>query len=529
MTFQALHDLNSGTVTKNSFTLMSNGTNVEKCTTKDLISVALGNSSDLEFNNLDSLSIKDGVIGESNIANNAISASKIQDGAIDLSKVKTDGPSSFPVNVFKRKTICLHVGNYYRNSGYQKASDSLNYNSSIQRYEARSEVIVNSTDDESMNLVWGDIHSDSTEVHVVEPFATLSAAARFAQYNYGPNLNAIFLIHGHVCAVGEYDINLNKRIAQVDRWSGFNNIAITAGSAPGYTMSDSHYVNYFSSSTYGKLAARIDWDHTVKNGATDREKTFAFDFSGPNVVLSGVNFVFSAPTGQNVSLVQNRFQRGEHYINGVRMASLGDIDDFIPYFGLNSSSLYFGDADMPDTANEFVFKENGTLFKIQSGSQIRYGKNSDNNDILIEAYASSANIKFCRLIEGSTFDIGSQNTEVYYKSSSSLNNNHPAVTLQFGLNRFLSDMGSSYYIGGKASSGFQFEFINSDADLMYESGSSISDAANRKNYTSASAVSESLYSKATKITNTTYRERITSSANFMSMPTTRSNDPYSDQ
>ena len=75
------------------------------------------------------------------------------------------------------------------------------------------------------------------------------------------------------------------------------------------------------------LPQRIDWDQDIKNTARPRERTIAFDFSGVNLSIAGINFVFNSTN--NFSSVQNIFSGGEHYISGVRMASLGDIDDFI--------------------------------------------------------------------------------------------------------------------------------------------------------------------------------------------------------
>ena len=338
----------------------------------------------------------------------------------------------------------MHIGNYYRGGTPYKANDSINFNTSTNRYDNRTESVVSSIDNESMNDVWLDLHTDTTEVHIIEPFATLSAAARFAQYNYGPNLNAIFLIHGHVAAVGAYDLDTNKRISQVIRWTAFDNIAIIAGSSPKNTDSDSHYANYFSSSAIGALAARIDWDQDIKNTARPRERTIAFDFSGVNLSIAGINFVFNSTN----NFLRKIFFRRRDYISGVRMASLGDIDDFIPYYINSNAKVVFGDPDVSSSANEFSFKEDGTLFKLKDNSSIRYAKNSDDTDILIDTYKTNANIRFCHLIESSTFDMGDKNTDIFFETSSNLNTNITPVILQNGQNRFLTHMQSQYYMGG---------------------------------------------------------------------------------
>lgn len=528
MSFKPLHNLDDGIVTRNSFVPISDGTDVQKCTTQQLISTALGTGSDLEFNASNLLSIKSGAIDSSKIANGAITGDKIQNGGVDLSKIKTEGESSLPVNILKRKTICLHVGNYYRNNTPYKANDSINFNTSINRYEGRTESVVSSIDDESMNDVWLDLHTDTTEVHIIEPFATLSAAARFAQYNYGPNLNAVFLIHGHVAAVGSYDLDINKRISQVIRWTAFDNIAIIAGSSPKNTDPDSHYANYFSSSAIGALAARIDWDQDTKHAARPRERTIAFDFSGVNLSIAGINFVFNSTF--NFSSVQNIFSGGKHYVSGVRMASLGDIDDFTPYYINSNAKAVFGDPDVPSSANEFSFKEDGTLFKLKDNSSIRYAKNSDNTDILINTYKTNANIRFCHLIESSTFDMGDKNTEIYFETSSNVNTNITPVILQNGQNRFLTDMQSQYYMGGGPGGlGTYADFIDTDYDLLYQSGSSMSDSSNRKNYSDIKTHPTSIYKRATSIANTSYRERIISDTEFIYAPSTRTANPYSDQ
>ena len=88
---------------------ISDGTDVQKCTTQQLISTALGTGSDLEFNASNFLSIKGGSIDSSKIAAGAVTADKIEDGGIDLTKIKTEGESSFPISTLRRKTICLHI------------------------------------------------------------------------------------------------------------------------------------------------------------------------------------------------------------------------------------------------------------------------------------------------------------------------------------------------------------------------------------------------------------------------------------
>ena len=91
MTFKPLHNLDNGLVTRNSFVPISDGADVQKCTTQQLISTALGAGSDLEFNSSNLLSIKGGAIDSSKIADGAITGDKIQDGGVDLSKIKTEG------------------------------------------------------------------------------------------------------------------------------------------------------------------------------------------------------------------------------------------------------------------------------------------------------------------------------------------------------------------------------------------------------------------------------------------------------
>ena len=203
----------------------------------------------------------------------------------------------------------------------------------------------------------------------------------------------------------------------------------------------------------------------------------------------------------------------------------------LSYYINSNAKVVFGDPDVSSSANEFSFKEDGTLFKLKDNSSIRYAKNSDDTDILIDTYKTNANIRFCHLIESSTFDMGDKNTDIFFfETSSNLNTNITPVILQNGQNRFLTNMQSQYYMGGGPGSiGAYADFIDTDYDLLYESGSSMSDYSNRKNYSDIKTHPTSIYTRATSISDTSYRERITSSTSFISAPSTRAANPYPDQ
>ena len=97
---------------------------------------------------------------------------------------------------------------------------------------------------------------------VIEPFATVAAAARYALQNYGTNINVAFLIHGHVAAYGTYDQNAHS-YKDIGNFDSFSKIAII-GAAPGsYSGSDSHYTTF---SRNGDTPGRIDFDQAPRAG-----------------------------------------------------------------------------------------------------------------------------------------------------------------------------------------------------------------------------------------------------------------------
>ena len=527
MSFKPLHEIDSGTVTRLSFVPISDGLSVEKCTTQELISTALGNTSDLEYSSNNFLVVKDGAIDSAKLSADAVTADKIKDGEIDLSKIKTEGEGSIPVNHLKRKTLCLHVGNYYRDGSKILADDSYNYDDLFNRYNARTEKIVDQSDTDNLSYAWNGTHADSSEVHIVESFSTISAAARFAYNNYGPNLNVLFLIHGHVSAFGSYDLDTNKKIREVSSWQNFENVAIVSGSPPDYDSSDSHIMNFMDDAT---TLARVDWDQDAKNAGSALERELAFSFNGPNVMFSGIHFVFSSSI--NFANISNKFRGGSHQINGVKMTSLGDIDHFTSYFVERSSVMQFGSSGYDDICNEFRFREDGSLFKISDRSTIYYATDSTNNDILISAYSNGAEIVFGHLIQGSTLDIGKNNTEVYIKNGDNLNTSIEPIILENGRNTLLTDFSSDYYLSGGTTF---FKQVNSDSDLYYENGAgNISGPSNRKNYSSESSQTNSILSRhnssSYKSSKTSLNaSRLAGETNFKSAPSARSANPYSDQ
>ena len=532
-----------GAVNHDHFVVITNGASphaAEKCTTKQLIEASLGNSSSIEFNSNNTLSIKPGAVDSLEIASGAITLEKIPNGIIDLTKLKTSGSNSIPINSLKRRTLCLHVGNYFRNGVKMLSDDSLSYDSSINRYLDRTESVVNSSDPSSLNDAWGGMHKDSTEVHIVEPFATLGAAARFAEYNYGPNINALFLIHGHVSAVGSYDLNVNKRIANVDYWNSFDNVAIISGSPPDYNSADSHYMHYFQD---GNTLARIDWDQDIKSSEQEREKALGLCFSGPNVTIAGLNIVFKSSS--NFPNLSNKFIGGNHYISGVRMMSTGDIDNFTPYNIERSSNMFFGNKDIPNACNEFYFAEDGILFRAHDNSTFYYAKESDNNDILLDGFSHNAEIRFAHLSESSKIDLGSNNAEVLIRSEYNLNESIAPIILENGRNTYVSRFAGSYYLCGGSGAGWWdtathgFQIVNSDFDAFYDNAGSMSGPANRKPYVGAQGLSPSSISNSIlkRHQSSSYKSgmsslnaiRLTGKDAFKLSPSSRASNPYSDQ
>ena len=529
MSFKPLHEIDDGTVTRLSLVPISNGTLVQKCTTQELISTGLGAGSDLEYGVDNLLSIKDGSINSNKLSANAVTADKIKDGEIDLSKIKAEGEGSIPVNFLKRKTICVHVGNYHRGGSKILSDDSYNYDNTlgIDRYNARTEKVINQSDSDSLNYVWNGTHSDSTEVHVVESFSTLSAAARFVSYNYGPNINVIFLIHGHVSAFGSYDLDINKRIIDVSRWQKFKNIAIVSGSPPDYSGADSHIMNFMDD---GTTLARIDWDQDPKSTAQSLEKELAFSFIGPNVMFSGIHFIFNSSS--NFPNVVNKFRGGSHQINGVKMTSLGDIDHFTGYSIERSSVMQFGSINYDDICNEFRFREDGMLFKISDNSTIYYATDSSNNDILISAYSNLAEIVFAHIARSSTLDIGKNNTEIHIKESDSLSDITEPIIMENGRNTFISEFSANYYLSGGNTF---YKKINSSGDLWFENGvGTVIGPSMRRNYISEATQTNSLLSRHNSSSYKSIKaslnaSRLAGETSFKTAPSVRSSNPYSDQ
>lgn len=251
--------------------------------------------------------IATGAVTEAKIAAGAITSTKIAAGAVDTTKLVTTGSTAIDLTQVVAKSLIIHVGNYYDKTGTKLyANDGLAYNSTADTYGGRDLFTVKFSDADHPHG-WGNNHYDINSSHITPPFATLSAASRFAIQNFGAGVSVMFIIHGHVSWINNLDLEgtPSYKVKDVGNWGSFENVCIIGGAPPNKNIAGSHKTTF---SENGVTVGRLDFDKTAMTLTK-----LANWFRGPSVQIEGINFVFkndSTSTNANAADVKLRWSKG---------------------------------------------------------------------------------------------------------------------------------------------------------------------------------------------------------------------------
>lgn len=533
MAFKKIRDLDAssqlpgGSLSKDDLLAAAdvNGSKTVKVTPEEIIGTSLGSGSSLELDSNGKL--------------------KVKEESITTDELASTGQGAISITNIQPKTIVVHVGNYYLNGIKYWASDAYNYNSSTDIYESRNVTTNLFKATEAIGVhAWSFLHYDVDEQVVIEPFATVVAAARYALQNYGTNINVTFMIHGHVAAYGTYDQNAHT-FKDINNFDSFAKVALV-GAAPGsYSGADSEYTNFGRN---GDTPGRIDFDQAPRAGGSGGY-SLAWWFRGPVLRVVGTNQVFhnSSATPSNMEV---RYGIGlNHDIANNRMASVGNISFFNPYAFLEGTIGYFSSGS--NNPNEFYFAKGGRCFDVSATSRLVYSNNGVNHVYIDGADTASHHISLAAVYEGSTMEFKNAGTNVFYRSGKTylqwVAPSYP-IYLAKGFCTFNTHVTGNVFVGesgignDEAANGVGY-YMTRD----YQSGGISTNAAHRKTYASSTSsgaanASGTLYnrydgSSYESSKSTLNAERLCGNDAPISAPTTRTgtggtnstNAPYANQ
>jgi hypothetical protein len=342
--------------------------------------------------------ITDGAVTAAKIATGAITGAKIATGAITSTQLS----SSVSTQLKVAKTVFVHVGNYYKNSTKYWASDLFNYNTTTGRYDAR-ETIVLPYNHSEVPMAWGGYHTDSDAAIITEPFATVTAAARYVIHNHGSGCAIAIIVHGHVSWYGSYDTTGNE-IIDLHQWEAVEKLAICGGRSD--DTSGSHYSTFLSN---GFSSARIDVSHF----STSHIYAPGCWLRGARFLVEGICFTHKHATDARRHL--RGFKVGGegrmfHAATSVRMNALNQNsslnDYFYPWEFGEGGGVYFSSGN--NNPHEFWTQGNMTIFQA-NGAYILYSNNADSNQVYLHNVSSGASIRM--------FECAGK-ADIHYKHSS---------------------------------------------------------------------------------------------------------------
>lgn len=344
--------------------------------------------------------------GKLQIKAGSIKASDIEDAAIGSDKLKTDGANSIDIQNIVRKNVIVHIGNYQRNGTKYWASDLLNFSNGL--YGERTKTVVQFAGNADHPDPFFGYYSAGSSDEIIEPFATVVAAARYVLHNHGAGSSMSILVHGHVVWAGSYDINTNSyTIRDVGNWTPFMNVGITAGINPDNPGNGTDYLNSYANSEGG--AARIDVDHF--NEAWDIPP--GMWFRAPTMYVSGINFVFHSGDSISPAFDGGFGAGGFHEIRGNKMQMVGG-SWFVPY--RMTANFYFSSgAAQPHeihttTADMTVFNIYG------NGVGGTYSNNAYDNGLYLSSGKVNCEASLATISSGANFTF--KHSQVYVRTGS---------------------------------------------------------------------------------------------------------------
>lgn len=517
------------------------------------VRVSLGNVQASVATNANSISTNATNIGSNatNITNiiDGTTAVPIADGAITLNKLDSNISTQLKVS----KTVFVHVGNYYKNSTKYWASDLFNYNTTTGRYDARETTVLPFNDSE-VPIAWGGYHTDSDAAIITEPFATVTAAARYVIHNHGSGCAIAIIVHGHVSWYGSYDTTGNE-IKDLHQWEAVEKLSITGGRSDDTT--GSHYSIFQGN---GFSSARIDVNHT----STSHIYAPGCWMRGARIFIEGICFTHKHATDPRKHL--RGFKIGGegrmfHTATSVRMNALNQNsslnDYFYPWEFGEGGGVYFSSGS--NNPHEFWTQGNMTLFQANN-AYILYSNNANSNQVYLHNVSSGASIRMfecqskgdihykhssVQLKTGTNVPATNINTAGFFHAFNNLNLTRWGSTplyLPGNLQTAVTQLG-----GSSTGTTTQINTANTGGNFNYSEvalGSARTNylATTTPSYYGASYPSNTLYGKFTTQANNSSLSKSTlvgdgSTQNFKSAPTTRTGTggtssasaPYSDQ
>lgn len=353
-------------------------------TAKSFFGSVINNSSTFQLDADGNLEIKPG----------GIKSEDLSDESVSTGKLKTTGTGAIDVQNIVRKNVIIHVGNYQRQGTKYWGSDLLGFGGGM--YGPRITDVVQFAGNSNHPDPYFGYYSSGSSDEVIEPFATVVAGARYCLHNHGSDVSVVFLIHGHVAWSGDYDmITGSYPILDVNNWTPFLNVGITAGIHPDNTGSGSDYLNCYSNGDGG--AARIDVDH----GQAKYSMPPGMWFRAPTMYMSGINFVIH--NCRDTVHVKPDFEGGKgaggfHELRGLKWQLVGG-NRFTPY-RMGSNFYFSSGGNMPHeihTTTADIYP-----FEINRAHGI-YSNNSTSNGLYLSSDKDNCGIIFCSANGAGTF------------------------------------------------------------------------------------------------------------------------------
>jgi hypothetical protein len=449
----------------------------------------------------------------------------------------TEGQYSVDLTQIVAKSLIIHVGNYYDKTGTKLyANDGLAYNSSTDTYGGRNLYTVKFSDSDHP-IGWGNNHYDINSSHIIPPFATLSAAARFAVQNFGAGISVMFIIHGHVSWINNLDLEgfPSYKVKDVGNWAAFENVCIIGGAPGNKNIAGSHMTTF---SANGTSVGRLDFDKTSMT-----QTKLANWFRGPSVQIEGINFVFkndSTSSNANAADVKMRWSRGVggggfHNTRNIRMrcTSAASNGYFYP-FDHHESAIHYLLSTCELSVNRHL-----TISEVKNGSTFQICPHG--GKMFIHGDSANRGVRVGGVWDQSTWVLGA-NADFYYSSNTVPDGTinafgfggafGTAVAYQIG-NYYLS--GNGVVANGSISTSVAALNVNNLGN-WYNNAAQATLVGKGSNNSNVLVYSESdpdrLINKSSGWTNSTgatSQEILCGNTNFLGNQTSRASNPYSTQ